>query len=400
MSLPEGWRETTLGEVVDIIGGGTPKTSISDYWQGKIPWLSVVDFNDDFRWVNSTEKTITDKGLNNSSTKLLNKGDLIISARGTVGALAQLKKDMAFNQSCYGIKSIKNTSYEDFLYYLTKYSLRQISSKTHGAVFDTITKQTFDDINIFFPPLQEQKAIANILSSLDTKIELLKEQNETLEQMAQGVFREWFVDGVDDGWDIVKITDLFEVRDGTHDSPKQKEEGFPLITSKHLQNFKLDIDSAYLISEEDYVGINKRSLVEKNDILFSMIGTIGLIYIEQSKEINYAIKNVALFKTSQNINWCFYTYLWMSGSNGKLFITEYTSGSTQQYISLTNLRNITFTKPPIDILQSFNNIISPLFEKIKNNTNQIQTLQKTRDTLLPKLMSGEIRVGGDCYRTD
>ena len=79
-SLPVGWKMTTLGEVADVIGGGTPKTDVPEYWNGKIPWLSVVDFNEDNRWVYKTEKTITDQGLENSSTRLLNTGDLIISA--------------------------------------------------------------------------------------------------------------------------------------------------------------------------------------------------------------------------------------------------------------------------------------------------------------------------------
>src|SRR5690554_2888107 len=95
--LPKGWVETTLGEVINLIGGGTPKTSVSEYWNGDIPWLSVVDFNNENRWVSSAEKSITELGLKNSSTKLLNIGDIIISARGTVGVMAQLKNEMAFN---------------------------------------------------------------------------------------------------------------------------------------------------------------------------------------------------------------------------------------------------------------------------------------------------------------
>ncbi len=98
------WEVVKLSNVIEIIGGGTPDTANPDYWNGNISWLSVVDFNKENRFVDKTEKTITENGLKNSSTKLLNEGDLIISARGTVGALAQLKKPMAFNQSCYGLR--------------------------------------------------------------------------------------------------------------------------------------------------------------------------------------------------------------------------------------------------------------------------------------------------------
>lgn len=349
--LPDGWEETTLNKVIELVGGGTPRTKIDEYWNGNIPWLSVVDFNDDNRWVSNTEKTITELGLKKSSTKLLNKGDLIISARGTVGALAQLKCPMSFNQSCYGIREMEDVSNVDFLFYLVKYSLQQISRNVHGAVFDTITRQTFDFIDIVFPSdIKEQKAIAKVLTSFDDKIENLRAQNQTLEQTAQTIFKEWFGkyqigDDLSEGWRVGKIIELFEVRDGTHDSPKQCEKGKLLITSKHITKERIKFEEAYLISNEDFISINKRSVVEQYDILFSMIGTLGLTYLEQNSEIDYAIKNLALFKTSQNRDWAIYTYLWLTSKNGKHYVIKNKGGSTQQFMSLSSLRDIEFVMP-------------------------------------------------------
>jgi type I restriction enzyme S subunit len=108
----------------------------------------------------------------------------------------------------------------------------------------------------------------------------------------------------------------------------------PLITSKHINGNRLGFESAYLISDEDFDKINQRSKVDKNDILISMIGTIGLIYLEQSDAVNYAIKNVGLFKTSQNTSWMAYTYFWLKSNLGKQFLDEHISGSTQEYVSL------------------------------------------------------------------
>ena len=99
------WLKTSLVDIVELIGGGTPKTSKAEYWGGNINWLSVKDFNNENRYVYSTEKTITEEGLNISSIKLLRKDDIIISARGTVGELAMIPFPMAFNQSCYGIRA-------------------------------------------------------------------------------------------------------------------------------------------------------------------------------------------------------------------------------------------------------------------------------------------------------
>ena len=109
-----------LSEIMDIIGGGTPKTSKPEYWNGDIPWLSVKDFNNDYRYVYKTEKTITQDGLDNSSTKLLKRNDSIISARGTVGEMAMIPYPMAFNQSCYGLRAKEGIVDEEYLYYTAR----------------------------------------------------------------------------------------------------------------------------------------------------------------------------------------------------------------------------------------------------------------------------------------
>src|SRR5690606_20566611 len=111
------WIRVVLADVIELVSGGTPKTNIPEYWNGNIPWLSVADFNTGFRWVSSAEKHITERGLYESAAKLLSERDIIISARGTVGALAQLAKPMAFNQSCYGVRGRRGIADTDFIYY-------------------------------------------------------------------------------------------------------------------------------------------------------------------------------------------------------------------------------------------------------------------------------------------
>lgn len=176
----EEWKEYKYTELASLIGGGTPKTSETSYWGGDIPWLSVKDFCGDSKYVYNTEKHITELGLNNSSTKLLCKDDMIISARGTVGELAMIPFKMAFNQSCFGIKVNQNIITPDYLFYLTKTKVKELQNSSHGSVFDTITRDTFNKIVCSIPPLEDQKAIASILSSLDDKIELNRRINDNL----------------------------------------------------------------------------------------------------------------------------------------------------------------------------------------------------------------------------
>jgi len=169
-----------LSEIMEIIGGGTPKTSVSSYWNGNIPWLSVKDFNNEYRYVYKTEKTITEEGLKNSSTKLLERDDSIISARGTVGEMAMIPFPMAFNQSCYGLHARKEIVDPTFLYYLIKHNMYVLKKNTHGSVFDTITKDTFAGIEVDVPELKKQIRIAGILRDLDDRIELNNKINKNL----------------------------------------------------------------------------------------------------------------------------------------------------------------------------------------------------------------------------
>ena len=169
-----------LSEIMDIIGGGTPKTTVADYWNGNIPWLSVKDFNNDLRYVYKTEKHITELGLSKSSTVLLRKNDIIISARGTVGELAMIPFPMAFNQSCYGLRAREEMVDSSFLYYFLKNEIGLLKKNAHGSVFDTITRDTFDGIEVDLLLLESQKKIAQILSALDDKIELNKRINDNL----------------------------------------------------------------------------------------------------------------------------------------------------------------------------------------------------------------------------
>ena len=184
------WKEYRISDLCVLIGGGTPKTTNPEYWNGNIPWLSVTDFNTGRKFCFDAEKKITEKGLNESSTKILKKGQIIISARGTVGVISMLGNDMAFNQSNYGIDAKKEITTNDFLYYLLKDNLAEFLSVSYGAVFDTITKETFEQIKILLPTLPEQKSIAETLSSLDCKIDLLHRQNKILTQLAETLFRQ------------------------------------------------------------------------------------------------------------------------------------------------------------------------------------------------------------------
>lgn len=186
----QNFPSSVLSKEINIIGGGTPKTTMPEYWNGDIPWLSVVDFRGEKRYVSQAEKKITELGLAKSSTKMLDPGDIIISARGTVGEIAQIKVPMAFNQSCYGIKTKENII-SDYLYFSLKFETEQFRNNSYGAIFDTITTKTFDSIKIPLPPLSEQQRIVAEIETIEAKIEALEKELAEIPQKKEEILKKY-----------------------------------------------------------------------------------------------------------------------------------------------------------------------------------------------------------------
>lgn len=396
----ENWRECKLGDVIDIIGGGTPKTSISEYWNGNIPWLSVADFNAGKKYVSKTEKTITEQGLKNSSTKLLEKNDIIISARGTVGALAMLEKPMTFNQSCYGVRAKENKSTNDYIFYLLRNTINQLLQLSHGGVFDTITKTTFDEIFISLLPLQEQKAIAEILSSLDDKIDLLHRQNHTLESLAQTLFRQWFIEDANPDWRI-KFSDApIQIIDGDRGKNYPKNNDFftneycLFLSAKNVTKNGFDFaESLFITKERDK--LLRKGRLSRNDVVLTTRGTVGNVayYHELIPLENIRINSgMVIIRADETKLSSLYLYIFMKSFLFSESVIEHTSGSAQPQLPIRDLNNLDFILPSRDIYNKFMEEVKSIYFKVFNNQKQIQTLENLRDTLLPKLISGEVRV--------
>lgn len=223
--------------------------------------------------------------------------------------------------------------------------------------------------------------------------------------MAQQTYEEWFVrlrfpgyetavineeTGLPEGWEKVKLGDLCEkIFDGTHDSPKQSEFGYKLITGKHLQKGKVDFETAYYISEEDHFKIKKRSELIKGDIMYSNIGTIGNLSMVY-EDFEYSCKNMIVFRPKQNLQYFVYTYLFNENTKNKI-IGE-ASGSTQKFISLGYIRNYEDCFPSLNFIADFSEYCNPIYKKINNLNKQNQRLREARDLLLPRLMMGMIEL--------
>lgn len=377
-----------LSELMNVIGGGTPKTSKPEYWNGDIPWLSVKDFNNDFRYVYQTEKSITRDGLEHSSTKMLDKGDMIISARGTVGEIASIPYPMAFNQSCYGLKAKCDLITSDFLYYLIKHNIAILKQQTHGSVFDTITRDTFDGIEVDIPDLDEQKGIASLLSDLDAKIELNTKINNNLFDQMQALYKAWFVDfepfgGVrPSNWNNTNIYAIANIIYGAPFASKMFNTdglGKPIIRIRDLK------EQAFVtFTTEEHP---KGHLIQPGDIVVGMDGEFRpYIWGNEPAWLN---QRVCIFESKRPQGKAFVLYT----INPLLNKIEQTQvATTVIHIGKKDFDAFEIVLPDEATLDSFDSITAPMIEQIVNNRLQNKRLAVLRDTLLPKLMSGELDV--------
>ena len=195
----------------------------------------------------------------------------------------------------------------------------------------------FLSIKIKLPDLKEQEKIVNTYNAITKRIQLKQKINENLEKTAQCLFDKYYEKA---DLENFVLSNLIDVRDGTHDSPVFMTEGYPLVTSQNLTPFYINKNETNKISETDYKKINERSLVETNDILMSMIGTVGNVSLVTDEEVTFAIKNVALLKTSKHTEYRNWILCFLKSHVFATWLNETLTGSTQQYVSLGEIRRI------------------------------------------------------------
>lgn len=374
-----------LSEMMDIIGGGTPKTSKLEYWNGDIPWLSVKDFNNNYRYVYKTEKTITKAGLNNSPAKMLKRNDSIISARGTVGEMAMIPFPMAFNQSCYGLRAKEDIVNAEYLYYLIKHKVVILKKNTHGSVFDTITRDTFNGIEVDLPSLEEQKKVASILRDYDDKIEVNNEINKNLLDQAQSIFTQEFLalDSIPDSWQESSLLGIADYLNGLAMQkyrPKDDEQGLPVLKIKELRQGSCDSNS-----ELCSPSINPEYIVHDGDVIFSWSGSL-LVDIWCGGTCGL---NQHLFKVTSSTYDKWFYYAWTNHHLQKFAAIAADMATTMGHIKREELSKAEVLIPSQSDYDRIGGLLAPLYELVIANRIENRKLASLRDELLPQLMSGQ-----------
>jgi len=394
-NIPEGWLYTELGKVSEnIFSGGTPNTRINKYWNGSLNWLSSGETGSNF--IYSTIKSITQLGVGNSSTRLALKDDVVVATAGqgnTRGQVSFMCIDSYINQSIIAIRGNKNALFNKWLFYnlSCRYKELRFISESNSVRGSITTKMLSSLIKLKLPPLPEQKAIAKVLTAFDDKIELLQAQNKTLETMAQTIFKEWFGkyqigDELPEGWRVGKLGDVMNIFDSKRvPLSKPQREAMSGVYRYYGATKVMDYVNDYLFDGIYLLFAEDGSVMDEDGYPFLQY-VWGKFWVNNHTHI---LKGKNSFSTELLYVLC-----------KKMKVAGIVNGAVQLKINQRNLLSKEIVLPNDYILEKVDNTIQPLFNKLRINSSQIQSLTKTRDTLLPKLMSGQVRVKNIKQTTD
>jgi len=387
------WKNVRVGELGKIITGKTPKTSISDNYGGRIPFLTPSD-NMSVKYVGKTSKTLTEKGLLEVKNAILPENSVCVSCIGSdLGKAVITTCPTVTNQQINSIIVDKKSFDVSFVYYAMQILGKKMNfiSKTSTAV-PIVNKSSFSSYEIKCPPREDQKRIAAVLSALDSKIECNKKINDNLEQQAVTYFQELYINNANPMWQIGTISDLGTVVGGSTPSKTKPEyytnNGIAWITPKDLS-----INKSKFIShgENDIteLGLKNSSatVMPKGTVLFSSRAPIGYIAIASNEvTTNQGFKSVIPYLEIGTA----FVYFFLKHSLP--VIESAASGSTFKEISGSAMKNIPAIIPDRSTLDQFNSFCAPIFAQQKNLEDQNYSLAMLRDSLLPKLMSGAIDI--------
>jgi len=412
------WKTYKVSDIADVLGGGTPDTKAARYWNGDIPWLTPKDLsNHQGRYVSKGERNISEEGLKNSSARIVPPKTVLLSSRAPVGYVAIAENRLCTNQ---GFRSlvVKDGFDPEFVYYLLLHNTEYLKQHASGSTFQELTGSTLKTLEFQIPSFAEQHAIAHILGSLDDKIELNRKMNETLEAMAHAIFKSWFVDfdpvrakaegrdpalpkeiadlfpdsfenselgEIPKGWQIGCIGDIStQIRQGV--KPSELEPDEPYIALEHMPRKSItlhDWSSSKGITSGKFRFSKKNILFGKLRPYFHKVGVPAIDGVCST--------DIVVVKPKED----HYHGLLLGHLSSDEFISYVSAASTGTKMPRTNWKDMAWyiiALPLKNITMLFNSNVEAMIDKIHANIFESRTLATTRDTLLSKLLSGEIRI--------
>lgn len=413
--LPDGWEVKKLGDVGKVITGKTPSKNNPEHWGEVLDFITPTFYNGSKR-LGSSDRRLSKLGFEAFTKYIIPKNNVMVTCIGSdMGKIAINFNDCVTNQQINSI-IINKKSDVNFIYYFLSFIKPQLKNIAFGGTtMPIINKSTFENLQIHLPPLDEQKKIAALLSSLDDKIELNQQINKKLEEMAQAIFRQWFIDfnfpdengnpyrdsggpmidselgQIPAGWSVGKLCDICSyIASGGTPSTKERSYYFGNInwfTTKEL-NDGFVFESDKTISDSGLLNSSAKKF-QKHSVVVAMYGaTSGKLAI-LSNEATFNQATCGMI-TDENKSSTWFLYLWLL--NNREHLVSLSNGAAQQNLNVGQIKNYPILLIDCSLNTKFRDFAESIFLQIERNSQEIIKLQNSRDILLPKLMSGEIRL--------
>lgn len=370
------WKECTIAELGYVAGGATPSTKEpQNYDGGHIPWITPKDLSTfSGRYISRGGRNITEKGLKSCSAQMLPKHSILFSSRAPIGYIAIADCPLCTNQGFKSVIPNENTDYL-FLYYLLKYNKEKIENMGSGTTFKEVSGATMKSIKVSVPISKcTQHIIGNILGNIDDKIELNNAINENLHKQVKALFKAWFVDYIPfDGvlpndWIGTTLGSIVDITSGKRPFERSLEKS---------QEFSIP-----LVGAASIMGFTNAVLYNEKILVTGRVGTHGVI--QRFSNECWTSDNTLVIKSP------YYEFVYQVLHN--IDYSNMNRGSTQPLITQSDLKKVPIFLPTTNILDKFESIAGVLMAKYEKNVSENDKLVTLRDTLLPKLMSGEIDV--------
>ena len=383
------WNEFAISAIGDVIGGGTPSTKHNEYYGDEIAWITPKDLsNFNGRYISRGERSISQKGYDNSSAQMMPAGTVLFSSRAPIGYVAIAKNELCTNQGFKSVVPHSEICDSEFLYYLLCYRKHDIKAIASGTTFMEVSGTALKNFVVHMPDISTQKKIASVLSSLDHRIEGNNLINHNLEEQLYALYASNY-DNL--SGKKVPLKECCSFQEGYVNPTQTKPEYFD-GSVKWLR--AVDINESFIIStsrtltEQGFASAGKSALLfPKDSIAISKSGTIGRLGIVADNMCgNRAVINIV----PKQKKWLAFIYCYLKSRQAEF--SDLAVGSVQKNLYVSILEPLEIFSPADSVLNDFHFSAQTILEKMKNNCFEMQSLAQLRDALLPKLMSGEIDV--------
>ena len=398
--LPKGWEVKKLGEVCEILNGGTPKTGIKEYWYGNIKWITPKDMGKlRSKYVNDTPRKITSIGLGKSSAKIIPIHSVILSTRAPIGHLAINTSEMATNQGCRGIVPSKFID-ALYLHYFLNNSIDLLNSLGTGATFKELSRKALASVQIPAPPLPEQKRIVKILDKAFQAIDKAKENAEKNLQNAKELFESYlngiFVNGqlkIDNGeWEEKRLGEVCTIIGGGTPAKKNEEFYKGDISWATVRDMKQDeiINTEYKITDKAVSKSSTNIVPKENVIIATRVGLGKVCIVKNDTAINQDLKGI-IPKKKQQLS-VYFLFRWFKSISNK--IIDEGTGATVQGVKLTFINSLKISLPSIDMqkqtVQKLDQIQAETKRLEKIYQQKIADVEELKKSVLQKAFEGEL----------